>query len=161
MDSPPFQDQLRENYCWGCGANNPRGLRVKSAWDGDDAVCTWTPEPHHAAGPRHVLNGGIIATLIDCHCICTAVAAAYRVEGREIGTHPLIWYVTGSLQVTYLNPAPINGPVLLRAHIADMKEKKTTLRCSLRAGDLECARGEVVAVRVPPAWLVPPTDRKP
>ena len=84
---------------------NAYGLRIKSYWSGDEAVCTWDPKPYHTAGPKHVLNGGIIATVIDCHCICTAIAAAYRAEGREIGTEPMIWYATGSLQVTYRRQA--------------------------------------------------------
>jgi hypothetical protein len=27
---------------------------------------------------KNVVNGGIIATVIDCHCVCTAITAAYR-----------------------------------------------------------------------------------
>jgi len=33
-----------------------------------------------------------------------------------------------------------------------MKGKKTIIKCLLFAEGEECARGEVVAVRVPPAW---------
>jgi hypothetical protein len=67
-----FQDQIPDNYCWGCGADNPDGLHLKSEWDGDDAIAHWTPWPRFAAGPKHILNGGIIATLLDCHGVCTA-----------------------------------------------------------------------------------------
>ncbi len=143
-----FQDQMRGNYCWGCGSLNEQGLRIRSYWSGDEAVCTWKPKVYHSAGPQHILNGGIIATIIDCHCVCTAIAAAYRAENREIGTEPLIWYVTGSLQVKYLRPTPIDEPVVLRAQIKEMNERKTFLSCSLLARGKECAYGEVVAVRV-------------
>jgi acyl-coenzyme A thioesterase PaaI-like protein len=150
-----FQDNIPGNYCWGCGRINEHGLQIKSYWSGDEAVCTWRPKPYHAAGPRHILNGGIIATIIDCHCVCTAIAAAYRAEGREIGTEPLIWYVTQSLQVTYLRPTPIDQPLVLRARIKEINEKTTVLTCSLSENGRgeECAQGEVVAVRVPSAWL--------
>jgi hypothetical protein len=57
----------------------------------------WTPCPERAAGPRHLVNGGIIATLLDCHGVCTALADAYRREGREVGTDPEIWYATTSI----------------------------------------------------------------
>jgi acyl-coenzyme A thioesterase PaaI-like protein len=107
---------------------------------------------YHLAGPTHVLNGGIIATIIDCHSICTAIAASHRAEGRAMNTEPSIWYVTASLQVTYLKPTPINEPVVLRARVKEMKGKKTIITCLLFAEGEECARGEVVAVRVPPAW---------
>jgi acyl-coenzyme A thioesterase PaaI-like protein len=150
-----FQDKIPGNYCWGCGNINEHGLQIKSYWSGDEAVCTWQPKPYHAAGPTHVLNGGIIATVIDCHSVCTAIAAAYRAEGREIGTEPPIWYVTKSLQVTYLRPTPIDQPITLRARIKETNEKATILTCSLfeKGKGEECARGEVVAIRVANAWL--------
>lgn len=77
---PPiaFQDQIPDNNCYGCGPGNREGLRIKSFWDGEAAVCTYRPEHHHSAGPPQFLNGGIIATLIDCHSVCTAIANAYR-----------------------------------------------------------------------------------
>ena len=101
-----FQDEIPDNHCWGCGSRNPYGLPIKSHWLGEEAVCSWQPEEHHAAGPKHILNGGIIATLIDFHFICTAIAAAYRAEGREMNSPPPIWYATASLKVSYLRPAP-------------------------------------------------------
>src|SRR5215471_20575260 len=84
-----IQDDIGiDNLCYGCGPENPEGLKIKSYWDGDETVCTFMPRPSFMAGPRHVLNGGIIATVIDCHCICTAVAAVYKSEGRPIGSDP-------------------------------------------------------------------------
>jgi acyl-coenzyme A thioesterase PaaI-like protein len=154
-----FQDALDGNHCWGCGPLNPYGLRIKSYWSGEDrdeAICTWQPQPYHTAGPEHILNGGIIAVLMDCHCVCTAVAAAYRAEGRAIGSGPPLLYATASLQVTYLRPTPAAEPVMLRARVAGMTERKTQLTCSLFSGGDECARGELVAARVPPAWYAMP-----
>lgn len=152
MSEYAFQDAIAEKHCWGCGVLNDRGLQIRSHWEGDEAVCTWQPCDYHAAGPRHILNGGIIATVIDCHCICTAIAAAYRAEGRAMNTEPAIWCATASLHVTYLRPAPIDEPLVLRARIKEMTKKKALVSCSLFVQGQECARGEVVAVRVPPAW---------
>ena len=83
MAESSFQDQIKENHCWGCGPANEHGLRIKSYWSGEEAVCTWQPGEQHSAGPLEILNGGVIATLFDCHCVCTAIAAAYRAESRE------------------------------------------------------------------------------
>ncbi|HEV8338686.1 MAG TPA: PaaI family thioesterase [bacterium] len=149
----PFQDDLRENYCWGCGIANPHGLHIKSAWHGDDAVCVWQPAPEHMAGPRGVLNGGIIATIIDCHSICTAVADAYRGEGRQIGSDPLIWFVTGSLAVSYQRPAPLDRSLRVSARITERTGRKTVVAATVAAGEDPCATGEVVAVRVTPEWF--------
>ena len=121
-DSKAFQDHFEHNLCFGCGAANPEGLQLKSYWDGDDAVATFIPESHHMAGPAHVLNGGIIGTIIDCHCVCTAIADAYRREGRSVGTGTYIWYATVSLKVDYLLPTPIDCPVTLSAHVSRAAE---------------------------------------
>ena len=152
MDQPAFQDLISDNHCWGCGNLNDDGLRIKSRWTGDEAVCTWQPHLSHAAGPQHILNGGIIATVIDCHSVCTAIADAYRAEGRQIGSDPQIWCATASLQLTYLRPTPISEPVTLKARIKDRNERRTTVLCSLYSGDQECARAELVAIRVPSSW---------
>jgi acyl-coenzyme A thioesterase PaaI-like protein len=104
------------------------------------------------AGPTHVLNGGIIATVVDCHCICTAIADAYRAAGREIGTEPLIWCVTASLKIDYLAPAPIAAPVELRARVREAKGRKRVVECVLSSEGRDRARAEVVAVEVPPTW---------
>ncbi len=152
MEGQAFQDEITNNYCWGCGALNDEGLRIKSYWEENEAVCTWKPEPAHMAGPRHILNGGIIATLIDCHCVCTAIAAAARAEGRPLRDGSDLWYATASLKVTYLRPTPVDVPVVLRAQIAEMGPRKTVVICSVFAGSEVTAQGEVIAVRVPPDW---------
>jgi acyl-coenzyme A thioesterase PaaI-like protein len=152
MHPVAFQDQIPDNLCYGCGPGNPSGLRIKSYWDGDETVCTFKPGRHHSAGPEQFVNGGIIATIVDCHSVCTAIAHAYRAEGRPIGSEPGIWCVTASLNVTYLRPSPITGPLTLRASVAETGPKKLRVHCSVRHGEDECARAEVIAVRVPHSW---------
>ena len=149
MTQRAFQDEIKNgNQCWGCGSVNENGLQIKSYWSGEEVVCTWRPKACHNAGPSHVLNGGIIATLIDCHCGWTAIAAAYRREGRGINTEPPIWCATVSLNVKFLRPTPMDEAVVLRARIKETSGKKTIVTCSLSAKGEECAVGEVVAVRV-------------
>lgn len=145
-----FQDQWadRTGTCWGCGSRNEHGLRIRSFWSGDESVCVWMPKPYHATVPG-VLSGGIIASLIDCHCACTAIAAVYKAEGRAIGSEPFIWYVTSSLQVFYLRLTPTSVPVVLRARVKEAVGRKTVLTCSLFSDGDTCAKGEVVTVRVP------------
>jgi len=147
-----IQDLIPHNHCFGCGPLNPHGLGLESYPEGDGTVCIFRPSPHHMAGPTHVLNGGIIATVIDCHAVCTAIADAYRAAGREIGTAPLIWCVTASLKVEYLAPTPIDAPVEVRARVREAKGRKRVVECVLSSGGTVRARGEVVAVEVPPTW---------
>ncbi len=151
MEQQAVQDQWPASHphrsCWGCGADNKHGLQIKSYWSGDESICEWKPKEYHLS-TGDVLCGGIIASIIDCHCINTAVAAAYRAEGRELNTEPLIAGFTASLQVTYVKPTPVSEAVLIRARVKEMTSKKTVLTCSLVSKGEECARGEVVCVQV-------------
>jgi acyl-coenzyme A thioesterase PaaI-like protein len=149
MSEDPFQARLRPfgQTCFGCGQDNPQGLRIRSFWEGEEAVCRWRPQPWHMAQPG-IVNGGVIATLIDCHCASTASAAAYRAEGRPLGSEPALVYVTASLRVDYLKPTPMDAELELRARVRGEQGRRFTLDCSLFAAGQETARGEVVMVRV-------------
>lgn len=149
-----FQDQIPNNHCYGCGAENEHGLQIKSVWSGEDeAVCYYTPQAHQCAGPPQILNGGVIATIIDCHSICTAMAKAYAMAGREIGAGEQQWFATAKLELSYLKPTPIGQLLTLTARIVEAKEKKITLTCSLTAQDKLCVEATIIAVKVPLEWF--------
>jgi acyl-coenzyme A thioesterase PaaI-like protein len=147
-----IQDLLKHNHCYGCGADNPHGMQIKSHREGDETVCRYTPRPEQSAGPLQYLYGGTIASLIDCHSVGTAIANYYRREGREVGEGEEIWCVTGRLTVNYLAPTPIDADVTVRATIEECHEKKTIIKCRVYSGETQTAEGEVIAVRVPPSW---------
>jgi acyl-coenzyme A thioesterase PaaI-like protein len=117
------------------------------------SVARFTPEPYHCAGPTHFVNGGILATLIDCHCICTAMAAAYRDAGRTIGSEPHFHYATAKLEVEYLRPTPIGTELELEARIVGRTDRTYVLSCTLNAGDKTCVSASVEAIRVPETWI--------
>ena len=145
-----FQDYYPDDlsHCYGCGRLNEHGLQIKSRWDGEEAVCVVHPRPYHTAIPGYVY-GGLIASVIDCHATGTAAAAAYRAEGRGMDTAPPLRYLTASLHVDYVSPAPIEGPLELRARVKEIKGRKVLVAVTLSAQGEVCARGEVVAVRMP------------
>ena len=147
-----IQDQLPNNHCYGCGADNNDGLRIKSHWRGDECVCRYTPRPEQCAGPLQYVYGGLIASLIDCHSINTALSNYYGLENREIGSAPEIWCVTGRLTVNYLAPTPIDADIEVRAVLADVGERKTVVKSRVYSGDTQTADGEVIAVRVQDSW---------
>ncbi len=157
LSSPPLhvQDGLFGNSCFGCGAWNRRGLNIKSRWEGDWSICEFTPQPHHAAMPADIVNGGIIAAVIDCHCVCTAIADAYRRADRYAGDGklPLLWYATASLNINYRRPTPLMGIFTVRAKVISVRGRRTTLSAELLSheNELTCD-AEVVAVEVPDEW---------
>jgi len=150
MGEKAFQDYYPDELaqCYGCGRLNEQGLQIKSYWDGDEAVCTYTPRPYHTAVPGYVY-GGLIASLIDCHSTGTAAAAMYRHQGRPMDSEPPLRFVTASLHVDYLKPTPIDTPLEMRARVLEVKERKVVVRTELSAGGEVCATGEVVAVQIP------------
>src|SRR5512133_2391653 len=103
MSELAFQDYYSEeaSYCYGCGRLNEHGLQIKSYWDGDETLTTYTPRPYHTAIPGYVY-GGMIASLIDCHSTGTAAAAMYRAQGRPMDSEPNLRFLTASLHVDYL-----------------------------------------------------------
>ena len=153
MNTAAFQDLIPGIHCFGCGPDNEEGLRIKSYWiSKNEAVCHYTPAPHQCSGPRQYVNGGILATVVDCHTICTAVADAYGRAGLEVGEGEMIAYATARLTVNYLKPVAISGPLELVARVGETTEKKTWLTCSLNSDGEECVAAEILAVRVPSEW---------
>ena len=145
-----FQDYYPDSvsHCYGCGRLNEQGLQIKSYWDGEESICTFTPWPQHIAIPGFIY-GGLIASLIDCHSTGTAAAAAYRAEKREMGTLPPRRFLTASLHVDYLKPTPAGVPLTVRGKIEEVKGRKVVVSSTLTADGVVCARGRVVAVQVP------------
>ena len=137
---------MPENVCFGCGHNHD-GLQIKSYWEGEVAVLHWeSQEKYH--GWSDLMNGGIMATLIDCHCMGTAMADAYRRENRALDSDPEYRYATGTLTVRYLKPTP-NTKIELRARVVDVKGKKTVLTCDfLNENGEKTAEADVIAIRV-------------
>ena len=149
-----IQDYFPPKFCqcYGCGKLNEHGLQIKSYWDGEESVCHFQPKDYHIAFPGFVY-GGLIASLIDCHSIGTASAAAYEAEGRPFESDPPLRYVTASLKVDFLKPTPL-GPVLeLRAKAIEVKDRKVILETTLSAEGKVCARGEVIAVKYPETMM--------
>jgi acyl-coenzyme A thioesterase PaaI-like protein len=152
-DSPAFQDLYPDHWshCYGCGRLNDHGLHIRSFWDGEETVAVVRPRPEHTALPGFVY-GGLIASAIDCHSTGSAAAAAHRAAGGTLGDGHLPRFVTGTLEVEYLAPTPIDGEMRLRSRIVEVKGRKVTVATDLSSGGRLCARGRAVLLRVPDDW---------
>jgi acyl-coenzyme A thioesterase PaaI-like protein len=152
---PAFQDYYPDKFshCFGCGKSHPQGLHLKTYWDGEGTITRVTPPALYSGGvPGHVY-GGLISALFDCHGTASAAGFAYRAEGREMGDGgPAIRYVTASLKVDFLRPTPQNVELVIRGRLVLIEGRKVKLEMDLHAvdlhaGELLCARGEMLAVR--------------
>jgi acyl-coenzyme A thioesterase PaaI-like protein len=131
------------NACFGCGPANPKGLHVRSVPHGEVVVAEWRPEPHHEAFPG-VLCGGIIGTLLDCHCNWTA--AWHLMTCAGVDRPPCT--VTADYAIVLKRPTPTDGVVRLESRIESSTDARAVVVGELIAGGKVCAtcRGTFVAV---------------
>lgn len=145
-----MSEALQDRYaprgsCFGCGPQNPAGLRIKSVPSGSEVIAEWSPERHHEAF-EGVLSGGIIGTLLDCHSNWTAAWHLMNQAGAE--APPCT--VTAEYAVKLLRPTPARlGPVQLIATVVESSADRAVVEAKLVAGGKVCAtcRGVFVAVK--------------
>lgn len=141
---------LQERYapssiCFGCGPANEKGLRIRSIVDGDKVRAEWKPEKHHEAFPN-VLNGGIVGSLLDCHCNWTA---AWKLMNTQNLDHPPCT-VTAEYSIKLLKPTPTEGKTIeLEAWVLESDNKKAKIAGELKVDGEVCATctGLFVAVK--------------
>ena len=141
---------LQERYaaqsvCYGCGPANEQGFHIRSFPEGAEVVADWTPLPHHHAFDN-VLNGGVIGTLLDCHCNWTA---AYHLMERSGADHPPTT-VTADYTIRLLKPTPTDRPVRLRAHVAESTDDRATVEGVLESDGVVTATCRATFVAVKP-----------
>jgi acyl-coenzyme A thioesterase PaaI-like protein len=148
--TPPIQDLYPDDFahCFGCGRHNPHGHQLKSFEQGEEVVAHFTPSEHHIAVPGFVY-GGLLASLVDCHAMATAAAAAERAAGRAIGEGPAPRFVTAALHVEYLKPTPLGPPLEIRSSVTTRTDRKAVVVLTVSVEGQVTVRGEVVAVRIP------------
>jgi acyl-coenzyme A thioesterase PaaI-like protein len=135
--------------CFGCGPANPQGLRIRSLVERKEGeadervIADWSPAEHHQAFPG-VVSGGIIGTLLDCHCNWTAAHTLMR--ERSLDTPPCT--VTAEYTIQLKRPTPL-GPLHLEARPVSVEGDKVLVEGTLTAGGKVCAtcRGTFVAVK--------------
>jgi len=115
---------LSESMCFGCGQNNPIGLKLSFQWDGKTARTEFIPTEFHQAWPG-IVHGGIITSMLD-----EAMAYACRFEGMNC--------VTGKMQIKFRRPAAIDGPLVIAGKVTRRGKKWvwTKGRISLPGGTL-------------------------
>ena len=131
------------SICFGCGPSNLNGLQINSFDSENGLKCDWTPSDHHEAFPG-VLNGGIIGSILDCHCNWTA--AIYIMRGLGLD-HPLCT-VTANYNINLMKPTPSKMPVKMISEIVELDKYKAKVKASRYCQDVETARCEGLFVAV-------------
>ena len=97
----PFSD---DGWCYVCGPENPRGLRLAWSLDEDGAVrARFRPDRTHQ-GWKGVVHGGILGALLD------EAMAQWAVKNKK----PT---VTGKIEIRYRRPAPTDATLVAEARL--------------------------------------------
>lgn len=157
------QDTWPALTCWGCGPANPEGLRLRSyaSPDGRTLAATFRPRSAFDSGWAGVAYGGLLASLVDCNSIWTAMVARNRADGLPPDAPPAVRYVTSRLSVDYLRPTPLDRPIHVRSRVDGPVGRRTRVLTELGPVgrsttaidprdpvDEPTATGEVLAVAV-------------
>jgi len=154
MQPLEWDQALQDRYapqgiCFGCGAANDKGLRIKSrpllnAAITDDVVATWIPEEHHQAF-EGMISGGIVGTLMDCHSNWTA-AHAFMLD-RGLAEPPST--VTADFAVRLRRPTPFGPPLTISAKVVEIAGDRCTVEATVTADGVVTATclGHFAAVR--------------
>lgn len=144
-----MEKSLQETYapnmaCFGCGPANEKGLHIRSFPRGDEVVATFESQTYQEAFPG-MLSGGIIGTLLDCHCNWTAAYYLMKQAGLD---HPPCT-VTADYAITLKRPTPTDRPLELRARVVEATADRATVEGELIAHHKVTAtcRGRFVAVK--------------
>jgi len=107
--------------CFGCGPDNPIGLKLKFRWDGKTARAKITPGEFYQ-GWADVLHGGIIMCILD-----EAMAYAALFEGMHC--------VTARMQVTLKRQVSIGETLIATASITRKTRKLVETKAAISSKD--------------------------
>jgi acyl-coenzyme A thioesterase PaaI-like protein len=118
--SDSFLTVRSDHACFGCGDDNPIGLHLRFAPDGDGVIASFIPGPEHQ-GFYDVVHGGIISSVLD-EAMAWAVA------------HAGVWAVTGEMRVRFRQPVKIGDLISVVARVSGTRDRMVTATAELRLG---------------------------
>lgn len=120
-------DLQDEGMCFACGPNNPIGLKLEFAFEGNKYVARFIPLSEHQ-GYDNITHGGIIGTLLD-----EAMAKLVYAKGYMA--------VTAQLSIKYRKPAH-TGEVLIVSGWIKSEPKSRIIDC---ASEIRNPQGILIA----------------
>ncbi len=140
------RERLPGNACFGCGHENPHGLRIEVMLDDGDPrglQAAFRPSAH-ASGFPGLTHGGALFTAMDC--LATWVMAV-------LGPRDGKYWLLGAATVAYHRAAPVGHELTLRARLVDSQPEPGRGRVHAEARDQRgrlVAEAEFTEVPVPP-----------
>jgi uncharacterized protein (TIGR00369 family) len=113
---------LNEGFCFGCGKNNPIGMKLNFIKDGGTIFAEFTPDKMHQGWPG-LLHGGIVMTLLD-----EAMSNIAYATGETT--------LTACMEVTWRQPVKVEETLVVTAWITRHRKKiiETAGKVTLKDG---------------------------
>jgi uncharacterized protein (TIGR00369 family) len=120
--------RMQKNYCFGCGKDNPDGMRLKFSYDEKlgGFVCRFRLTARFSGPPGHA-HGGIIATILD------------EAMGKVNKLRQVI-ALTSQMTVNYLKPVPLNQSLRVES-----RELRVSGRKHVNIAEILNTKGEILA----------------
>ncbi|MCA9396195.1 MAG: PaaI family thioesterase [Candidatus Omnitrophica bacterium] len=111
-----MSELVDDNYCFGCGSENPAGLKLKLCpADDNSMICAFTPQRIHQ-GFKGVVHGGLISLIFD------EIAVNHL---RHLGLEA----VSANMQIRLLRPAKTLSPLNFCSKIIKETRKTMHVQC--------------------------------
>lgn len=119
---------LPKNHCFGCGKDNPEGLRLRFVYDeeGRRFLCRFRLSSRYWGPPKHA-HGGIVATILD-----EAMGKVNKIR------HVIA--VTSEMRVNYLKMVPLGKWLTVES-----REQNVRGRAHYNVAEIKNDKGEVLA----------------
>ncbi|MBI2858411.1 MAG: PaaI family thioesterase [Chloroflexi bacterium] len=129
-------DRRHYQYCFGCGTDNPLGLKLAFKWDGKTARATFTAQKVHQGWPE-TMHGGLLCALLD-------EAAGWAVYFQGIRG------VTGKLEARLKRPIMVGQTVRVEATTIKLSRKLVQTAAVIKLPDDTIAAEAVATVYIVP-----------
>ena len=126
-----------DHWCFGCGHDNPTGLKLRFHEEDGRVWAPWTPFREHQ-GYEGIVHGGLITTVLD------------EVMGWAIYISRL-WAVTGTINVRFRKPVRVGVPTRGVAWVEKVTGRKVDVRAQLiqEEDGVVLADATAIFIRVP------------
>ncbi|UCE67130.1 MAG: PaaI family thioesterase [Candidatus Zixiibacteriota bacterium] len=113
--------KLQARYCFVCGSDNPRGLRIPFYYDGERVKTEFVPGPE-LCGFDDIVHGGIVFSLAD-----EAMMHLIRASGLRA--------ITAEITMRYHRYAKVNEKINVTAEFENIAERLINAKCALLDND--------------------------
>ncbi len=126
---------LHHRGCWGCGPDNPDGLRLRPELGDDGAFHLALTAGDRLHGPPGRVHGGLLAVPMDCLSSWAAIHAV-RVRAADEGRDPTtVVALTAGYEVRLHAATPTGMPLRLRADVVELTGRTVRVRVEVRHDD--------------------------